>query len=387
MIGRILLLCAVLLLPDLACAEDEQAAHTPPTVAPPPAKLAIVHDLDALFLLQDATARGRGDAATLQKPLLRSIGRAFTTTTDDPNRLAPHAAAYVLSGGDPEVADALAGREGMQQANRRMLEGVALFMRNDREEAAKRLASIDTALLPRRLAGRMALAQALLEKDGSLAQQRFALAMAAMPGTLVEESSLRRSALAHAAAHEEAAFWKRLTRYQRRFPDSLYARSFWEEVMGHLATWHAKPPGPSLDRLDLVLGTMPLSRRRALYLQLTRRAASQSDVALVQFAADRVRRLSEEGSLEDQVAAFYVALYAIASAQGDAALKQLQSVNRGLLLPEERALLLAGLSIGQQIARPMMAPATDDTAEKSPLMSRGESLLGDIDRLLADQGS
>lgn len=395
-----LCLCAALW-PLTATAEESAGQRGEPPQATPPAPAPVnapdaarnplYVDLDALFLLQDATARGSQDAAALQKPLLLALGAKLAEQgKENPDELAPLVAGYVLSGGDPAVAEQWSRAEALRPASRNLLKGVFLFMEGDRAEAATLLKPIDPALLPARIAGRVALAQALLEKDPPDRQHGLSRAIAFMPGTLVEESALRRSALAFAEAHDEAGFWKRLERYQRRFPNSLYARSFWEESMREILKWNSDGNGPDLARLDAVLQEMPAPRRRSLYLHLARLSVGANNASLAVHAARRVGRLAVAGSLEHQVAKLYRAVYAVASENAGEALADLQSVDGSLLNAQEQAMLEAGLAIARQINHPP-EQAQDDAAagkpEISPLLARGEGLLAEIEKLLSEQGS
>jgi chemotaxis protein MotC len=345
-------------------------------------------DLDALFLLQDATANGRQEAARLQKPLLVGIQKTIAEMKDvDPNRLAPLVTGYVLSGGDPEAARKLANADELTAFNRRLLEGVSSFMRGDRKEAAKSLGSVDVMSLPARIAGRVALAQALLEPDVAIRQVNLSLAISLMPGTLVEESALRRSALAYAEAHDEIAFWHRIERYQRRFPVSLYGREFWQEIVDIMISWTASPHPPDLEKLDFHLQRVPLPARRALYLRLARQASRSTQVKLMEFAARRVRRLALPGSSEDQIAQFYLSVYAVASENSEVALSTLQAVDLQFLTPEERALLAAGLHVASQLnlEPPYVQNSSEvESPETGALHERAESLMNNIENIISE---
>ena len=368
-----------------AIAEDE------PPMKPTGSELAetrrLLNDLDALFLLQDATARGRQDAAALQKPLLRSIGEGLLRSDlPEPDRIAPYVAAYVLSGGDPATAATLAKSEKLQPVSRLLLEGASLYMQGNREEAAKRLGGIDVTRLPARVGGRVALAKALLERNAAAHQSGLSTAVALMPGTLVEESALRRSALAFAESAEEKSFWRRL----ERFPDSLYAMAFWEEIMSVIATWGPKDRTPDLARLDEILREMPAERRRSLYLLLARKSSRASNVVMVEFAAPHALRLAAEGSEEQQAASLYLSLHAVASERAADAAAALKAIRRDLLDAQDQALLDAGLWIDQQITS---SPVVDQSGtareqeEKSQLQTRAEELLVEADRILAESRS
>jgi hypothetical protein len=201
---------------------------------------------------------------------------------------------------------------------------------------------------------------------------------------------VRRSALAFAETADGRQFWKRLDRYQRRFPHSLYARTFWEEVLSQLANWKSGGEAPDLTRLDLILNDMPTSRRRQLYLHLARQSSRADNVASANFGASRAKRLASAGSMEEHTARLYLSLHAVASEENDKSLADLRAVNRNLLIAEDRVLLDAGLWIAQQISRPPdegQSPLIEDPLPKSALQTRAESLLADVDNMLTGRRS
>lgn len=350
-------------------------------------KPAVVKDIDRLFQLQDATAFGVLQAAEEQKTLLQEIATSLPATDAGAAPLLVHpVAAYVLSGGNPQAAEQLSQREGISPDDKHLLDAVAMFMRGDRAAAAKLFGSMDPLDLPARLTGRVALAQALL-KNGVARQDSFALAIASMPGTLVEESALRRSALAYAEAGDERGFWKRLERYNRRFCFSLYAASFWNEAMAAVIGWKNKSAEPGLLQFDRVMAPLPEGRRRSLYLELARHAAAAGRPDVTEFAGRRLARLARDGSDEQQQGQLYTALFHIVSSVGDDALAQLKSVRRAALQEIDLAFLDSALALGQQIERPVeIRPEGLQTQpdEKDPLASRGAALLAETSKLLAD---
>lgn len=361
----------------------EQPASSEQHHAPPPPLLA---DIDRLFELQDSTARGNIAAARAQSGLLRDIGEALKTLDPAQARaIAPAVAAYVLSGGDPAAAERLAADEDLPPEDRRLLEAAAVFMRGDRGLAAKLFAQLDPQWYPARLVGRVSLARALLDKTDAR-QQYLALAIAAMPGTLVEESALRRSALAYAEVQSAENFWQRLDRYNRRFHGSLYAGNFWEEAMGLLVPWTMKGTPPSLDRLDLMLSSLSAAQRRKIYLALARHATSAGAERIADFAGRRLERLALAGSVEEQLGRLYTAIYALISEDGDQALATLRSLRRDGFAARERALLEAALALGRKIEQPITVAAAADGAPRdvSPLESRGLDLLKDTYALLQE---
>lgn len=378
---------------------EETVRHAEPSAKPsgeaearrPTRRPAILDKFSLLFRLQDQTAAGQADSIAGQKQLLLVIGTELETflKTASPEQvrlLAPDIAAYVLSGGNPAAAAVLAKNEALDLRNRRILEASAVFMQGDNEAAARLLKDIETRGLPARLIGRLALVQALLNNGDLKAKQTLlAVAMAAMPGSLIEESALRRSALAYAEAHDERRFWERIARYQRRFPNSLYAPSFWRDVSSAIIIWCAKETGFDLEMLDLEWKDIQASHRRNLYLELTQLAAAANVRGVTEFAAARLQRLSADGSREDQVARLYMSIYRIASPEGDDALRGLKSVRRESLGNQEQALLDAALAVGEQINRPLPAVSSSAGAEdpeEDALEARAEVVLGGTDKLL-----
>ncbi len=348
----------------------------------------VMVDLNRLMRLQDDSAAGRPGSIAEQKRLLAEIGDKLRVFFDSAPAaqliaVAPDVAAYVLSGGDPAVAALLSRKDTVGIRMRGILEASGAFMQGDRETAAGLLRDVDTQRLPLRLAGRIALVQALLAKDdGPAKQAHLAVAIAAMPGSLIEESALRRSALAYAATADERRFWERIARYQRRFPNSLYSAAFWREVSDAIIDWVAKDGSFRLNRLDLEWNGMSLVQRRKLYLALTRQAAAANNPRVVEFAATRLHRLAVEGGQEDQISRLYMAIYKIASPEGDSALRGLKSIRSDLLGEQDKELLNAALALSEQINRPLPAVSSSTVDEEEPLLRRGRQALTDSDALL-----
>jgi chemotaxis protein MotC len=350
----------------------------------------LLQELDALFVLQDATAHGRLDAANYQKSLLLAIGeRIGQNRLDKPDKWAPYVASYVLSGGNPTAASSLAKSGTLTTSHRQLLDGVSLFMRGKPDKATRFLKDVDVSELPMRVAGRVALAKAILEADPAIRQINLSVAAASMPGTLVEESALRRSAILYAEGLQEGELWKRLDRYQRRFPDSLYARTFWEVIASELSKWSKNGKIPDLFRLDLLLNKMPTARRRELYLHLARQSSRMNNVALVSHVAGRALRLSIEGGYEQQTARLYLSLHSLEPGV-DKPVAEFPSIRRDLLSRNDKALLDARLWIAQQINQPLSAGQQVDSAEpaaKTFLETKAEELLVEVDRVLVESKS
>jgi chemotaxis protein MotC len=363
MMKRLSKLAAVLLAiqPGPAPASEQVAASAAPAQDQIGQPSDIISDIRALYALQDAAASGHLEASGLQRAMLRQIdGKLASGTPIGPfEAVAQNLAGYVLSGGNPKAADRLAEQEGVDPPYRRLLRGAALYMRGRREEAAALLEGIDALSLRPSLAGRVALAQAMLEThDGDRRQALLAVAIAAMPGSLVEESALRRSALLYAESGNQALFWKRVNRYVRRFPRSIYAPLFLRDVVGGILQFESSKAEPDRDRIDSLLSGLPRNDRQKLYLALARQAALSNHAGLAKFAARRAFRLAEPGGQEAQVAKLYTLIFDVTSDVPADTGENLRSLEFEILPPLERRLLEASLAVLGAILEPAVESGT-----------------------------
>lgn len=344
-----------------------------------------INTIDDLLQVQDAMAFGSFSAVGEQKVLMRRIDDQLRSTPPEQHgHLVQPVVAYVLSGGDPRFAKELMEFDDIPSRDRSLLEGAALFMQGERAAARRILSRVNPMTLPARLCGRVALARALLE-DGLKQQESFAIAIAAMPGTLVEDSALRRSAISYGKAKEKARFWERLERYSRRFSRSIYATKFWHDAVLTMMEWRSVDVPPEMDRLDATLSTQAGNQLRRIYLDMARTAAMANSPQFAELAGRRLYRLALDGSVEQQLGMLYTHLFQITSQDGDRALNQLRLIERSSLESHDRAFLDAALELGHQMERPPMLgndklSRADDA--KTPLEERGRSLLSETDQLL-----
>lgn len=345
----------------------------------------VVLEIERLFRLQDATAMGVRTSVADQKKAILTVSEMLRHLPAAPSaQLVYYTVAYVLSGGDPNSARWLSEAFGLDTHQRKFLEASAYFMTGDRERASDIFRQIKLESLPAVLRGRLALALALIERDSPENHQRYlAKAIASMPGTLIEESSLRRSALAYAESQDEHLFWDRLHRYERRFRRSIFASRFREETIDALVVWFSKDKPPSLLRTDYMLVSLPISERRLSYLYLARRAALAGEIALTEFAARRLRRISAEGSPDDTIAKLYESLFAIVASGGEIAAEKLNSVERHYLTESDLILLDAALAVEAEINAPLEdSSSLQANGEQTPLEEQGARLLNDTASLL-----
>lgn len=356
------------------------------TYAGPPA---IVRDIRSLFALQDAAANGNRSAVELQKAMIAQIGGELLREEwrQDAERFAPSVAAYVLSGGNPEVAERLSESGHLGNRSRHLLKGAALYMRGKAEEAGTELSHLKIEELPPPIGGRVALAQAMLAASNpDMKQLLLQTAIALMPGSLLEESALRRSALSYAESGNQMRFWKRADRYIRRFPRSLYAPEFMFEIIRTIVALESAGKMPDLQRLDLLLGKLDAAKRRTLYTELARHAAASNLVALSKFAARRLRRLAAPDSPDAHLAEVYDWIFEVASPNPNEAVARLRNIKVDLLSSRERSLLAAALTVIRQIEEPAQPGDSigeyEKDMEKTAVHRRAAEILQNASALL-----
>ena len=313
-------------------------------------------DVALLLSLQDATAAGHLNAVDLQRQLLGQISMTYAGEAGKFEPVTMNVSAvvsYVLGGGNPDFAEAFSKVDGLADADRKLLAGSAHFMRGQRAEAIKDLSGIDPLKLPGEIGGRVALIEAMSLADTEPRKlELLSIAVAAMPGTLVEESALRRSAATAAAAGLPDVFCRWTSRYLRRFPKSLYAAEFARTLAGHVVNLERAGHHVDLALLDAALSSLPQGRRMTVYLQMARTATAASLLPLAQYAARRTLRLSANGSFEELTATLHNALPDIAGPDYDLALARLRGIDAGRLEQHDRLLLHAALAVADRIRQP-----------------------------------
>ena len=357
----------------------------------PPVWPSVLSDIRALYAMQDAAAAGHQEATSLQGALLQQISRKLANENPnvEPNILASGVVGFVLSGGNPMAAERLASQESISRLHRKLLLGASFYMRGKRKEASEELAGIDVFALKPSVAGRVALVKAMLEtSDGVRQQQLLSIAIALMPGSLIEESALRRSALIYARAGRQREFWQRADRYIRRFSRSLYARDFLFDVIGEVLNWETSGRMPDLQHFDLLLGTIRVSDRRNLYLHLARQATRANLVGLTEFASHRLLRLSAVGSREAQLAQLYDSIFDVASGNSERAAAVLMALDPLALPSLEQKLRSASLAVVGQIQDKVGAVEADfepssGTGETSELLRTAKAELERADGVIS----
>jgi chemotaxis protein MotC len=362
---------------------EQDSAPRPP---PGPEEQELVTSIKMFFAAQDAVAAGHDDAKALQGALLAMIASKHDgkNPMSGSDILADYLAGYLLSGGDTRLVESLAVSSHFGEAATRLLNSCVLYRKGRRDEAASLFESVDLALLSATVLGRVALARAVLTEDPASRERLLSIAIASMPGTLVEEGALRRSALGFSESGDNEKFWARVDRYTRRFPRSSYLPEFVQQVAGATARFAQRHKTVDAFQLDRTLTRLRHEQRMKAYLSLARLASSRHTVALVDYAASRLERIAVPGSQEEQIALVYRNAYRLLEDGNGAPRQALKSLDAALLPDQERKLLQAALAVSAEIDAPLEDDPVTPALAATPVMNRAQTALQNADKLLQE---
>src|SRR4051794_26624665 len=319
-----------------------------PAEAPAP-----YHLIRALQSEQDELVRG-GGTPPAQGKLLAQISRAFEGTPieawRDPKNGAA-AAIFLFSGGSSAAVRKLLAMGAFAEADTPLLRGAAAYADGREGEARAHLLPIGPEEIRPSVGGHLALVQATLigRRDPPKAMERLDWARLLMPGTIVEETALRRQIFLTADARDFAKLLALAERYRRRFPASAYAAAFQPKLVEIVLDAALTSDPESLDGLDAALRALPAAERRAAVLSLARTALLRGKLRLARLAAEAAARLAEAGSADATRADLYWAAAAIVPSDHAAALAKAESLSPASLDPADRELLQAVLALGRTL--------------------------------------
>lgn len=305
---------------------------------------------------------------------------------------------YVLSGGDPRILRNLTSSGAVNGIDERLLKGALAYSERRDDEAAKLLEGVDVEALDRSVGGHVALVRAMLitKTDQRKAYALLDRARVIAPGTLVEESALRRQAILAAKMGQLDAFDALASQYFRRFGGSIFARSFERQFAQEVVAHNYAADDKRFANLQAMLGGLSADDRRETGLAIADDAVAAGNVALVRFAAKLAAIDARSHPFEATRMRLYEAAALIVTPDYEEAAKALWTIDRSKLAARDESLLDAALSASREIARPpTYAPAegqqegaeasaaekTMDTAS-SNLIRSAEQAIAQVDGLL-----
>ncbi len=323
----------------------------------PPYKL-----VRSLQFVQDSVVRGDHSAGEMQRHLLTMVDtrlRAADAAVFDDQRNVDAVFVYAMSGGNPQTLIELLESDERQQFDPRLAEALTHYLAGDTGKARQQLRVLLPEFKESPIAAYLTLvtANVLATADENEALRLFDKARLLAPGTIVEESALRRAIHVASRVDRIEQAMDNAERYVRRFLHSPYASQF-VDIFVHAIVTHS--PQVDQQRMEYILSLMDVARQREIYLRMARMSTIAGKEQLALLAASRAEALS--GNTKDIVtdlAGFYAGVASVQSGDITAAIKAIAVLPDNKLSKRDRALRDAARMVASQVTRAPVPVAID----------------------------
>jgi chemotaxis protein MotC len=259
------------------------------------------------------------------------------------------------------------------------------------QQAIEILVPVDPRSLDPALGGQIALVQAalILSQNRQRAIESLALARLLAPGTLVDETALRRQISLVGQTQDVEAFAYLSRQYARRFKSSLYAEEFRESFTQTFMRIGIAAPEDQLIKLKPILESFEPDERCRLAILISRASLLSGAWRSAESFADTIMRPPIDPSCDIPRARFYRAAARAFLPKNEADLIALDRFDPDRLIPEDRALRRASLAYAR-IVRSFPDSVEPDTETKASLpaaqtLADAMTALAEADRLLQEK--
>ncbi len=319
----------------------------------------------SLQFIQDSVVLGDHSAGEMQRHLLALIDerlRGADASDFEDRRNVDAVLVYTMSGGNPETLARLLRGEARTSFDSELAEGLTVYFSGKPEQARPRLIRALRQFQGSPIESYLTLvtANVTAARDIDAALSLFDRARLLAPGTIIEESALRRSAHVASLDGRVERAMKYSERYVRRFLNSPYASQF-VDVFVHMVVSHSDKVDAS--QMEYILSLMDVARQREIYLRMARMStiAGKEDLALL--AAGRAEALSgNKRDVVQKLAKFYAGVASVSTENLDEAIDAVASMPEGNLSDRDKALRDAARIVAQEVTR-KPSPIEDITAE------------------------
>lgn len=326
------------------------AAAEPPRADDP--SLPIYKLVRTLEYVQDSIVNGDHAAMEMQRFLLGQIDErlrhADEAVFEDPRNV-DAALIYAMSGGNPATLVLLESRDVEGYFDHRLVSDLSNYFTGKPDAAAADLVAMEPDFRQTAIGAYLTLvtANAVAPAKPKEALKLFDWVRLLAPGSILEESALRRSITVASHAHLIREGMAYCDAYARRFLHSPYAGQFADLLVGLVVD---NDNAVSRDDLMAVLAGMDVKRQRAVYLRIARQATIKGKRELAEDAARRARALPEE---DDTPAPLLANLYAgisnLSTADVEAAMARIEAIPAAELSERDRRLRAAALAVGHAV--------------------------------------
>jgi chemotaxis protein MotC len=345
-----------------------------PAVAEAPNPYVLIR---ALLELQTQIVQGKAKAREEQPKMLADIGKQFAVSPQElwaEPRNARASIVWLLSGGSPRTMRTIMRLPTFSKAEMPLARGALAFAEGRADQARELLAPVDALKLEPVLGAQIALVQAalVLSQDLSKSIEYLGIARLLAPGSLVEETALRRQISLVGQTADAATFAGLSRQYARRFKTSLYAQEFRETFSQTFMRIGVRASDDQVASLEPVLDAFDADERCRLSILIARASLLEGSWRSAASFADIVMRAPVDASCDVPRARLYRAAARIANANSDGDLLALQMLDPARLTPEDKALRKAALSYAK-LAQSWPEPrVVEDPAD---IGNRGEQAL------------
>ncbi len=376
-------LCLTAVCPAVAA---EQAAGQP---------YELVRSLNAL---QDESTRGNVEAHAQQKQLISRLAQEFLSIDaeawNEPRNVRA-AVVYALSGGEPRVLKSLFSLRRLPGVDEKLLNAALAYSEGRNADALELFNQIDARTLDSGLGARVALVHAglVVAKEPKAAVPLLEQARLLAPGTVVEDAALRRQVFVMAGLREFDAFEMLASQYMRRFPGSIYAGAFREQLANEVTSLRYGPDEERLPRLEALLDGVDTANRRQCYLLIAQEAVVKGRVELARLAARHAVRLTAGDSAPHTRARVYEAAVLIVTEDYENGVAALMNIDKAGLDARDSELLDSAFAVAEEVRRPAVSdaappeePAAGAKSEPQPALKSvalAQKAMARVDALLA----
>ena len=361
----------------------------------------------SLQFVQDSVVLGDHSAGEMQRHLLALIDerlRSADSSIFDDSRNVEAALIYGMSGGNPETLALLMRGDASKYFKPELAEALTIYFTGNPEKARGKLMRMLREHKGTRIEAYLTLvaANVTAPNDAQAALKLFDWSRLLAPGTIIEESALRRSThIASRAGLVDEAL-DNAERYVRRFLHSPYASQF-VDIFVYAVVEHSDQV--DAERMEYILSLMDSHRQREIYLRMARMSTIAGKESLALLAANRAEALSgEKRDIVRDLAGFYAGVASVSSSNLTDAVEAIAKIPDAKLSDRDRALRDAARQIADEVTRqpkvmeaaapaaeadekaePMQKDSLESLPEDDPLrafVASSRTTLDDIDKLL-----
>lgn len=314
-----------------------------------------------LQLVQDRIASGDHAAMPMQRKLMALIDDRFSRGIREPvsgERNLDAFLIYAMSGGNAGTVSAIMPQLAGHDRRQKIALGTLHYLRGQTRSAAKILSDINPMEIENDVGAYLALVRGSLINDAEAKDlvRNLNYARLLAPGTLVEESALRRLLALYGRARDARRFVRTSEIYARRFLRSPFAGQFADAFVSGIVEMDTQIGEHEIREIT---ETIPDNYRKALYMRLARLATLKGKTKLLARTLEVLRGpdagRDDKPDGTDERSRLYAAIASIGDGDSEALRQQLLKIDPARLPKEDRAILAATLALHEAIVDPSTA--------------------------------